>query len=162
MTTLFRSLVRPLFALALLATLAISGLNTVWAESIGYVDFARITNSYEQLQSFSNDSKIKEAELNKMRADYIKQVEDSRRVNAGNPITTQNLEKQLQEKLRLKMEEYSQWTEEKAKALDAKMTTIIKTVAQRQGISVVLDKQVVISGGVEMTNEVIKTLNQTP
>jgi outer membrane protein len=143
----------------LLATV-VSSATAFAADTVGYVDFAKLLSGYEQFQSFQADSKVKEAEINKMKADFVKQLEDNRKAAASNPIANENMEKQLAEKFRVRVADYQTWLNTKTKDIDTRVNATIKAVAQKQGVSVVLDKDQVLVGGVDLTNEVISTLNK--
>jgi outer membrane protein len=133
---------------------------TFAADTVGFVDFSKLLGGYEQFQSFQADSKVKEAEINKMKADFVKQLEVNNKTAASNPIQNENLEKQLAEKFRVKVTEYQTWLTNKNKEIDNRVNATIKSVATKQGVSVVLDKDQVLVGGVDLTNEVIGSLNK--
>jgi len=87
-------------------------------------------------------------------------LEDNRKATASNPIANENMEKQLAEKFRVRVADYQTWLNTKTKDIDTRVNATIKTVAQKQGVSVVLDKDQVLVGGIDLTNEVISTLNK--
>jgi len=149
-----------LFGFGLLVATTVSSLSAFAADTVGYVDFSKLLGGYEQFQSFQADSKVKEAEINKMKADFVKQLEVNNKTAASNPIQNENLEKQLAEKFRVKVTEYQTWLTNKNKEIDNRVNATIKAVATKQGVSVVLDKDQVLVGGVDLTNEVISSLNK--
>ena len=146
--------------LGLLVATTVASASAFAADTVGFVDFSKLLGGYEQFQSFQADSKVKEAEINKMKADFVKHLEDGRKTAASNPIQAENLEKQLAEKFRVKVTEYQTWLNNKNKEIDNRVNSTIKAVATKQGVSVVLDKDQVLVGGVDLTNEVISSLNK--
>lgn len=135
--------------------------SSAWADTIGYINFQKIMMGYEKAQGLMADAKVKEAEVQKVKADYIKQIEDSRKLNAKTPLITQNLEKQLQGQLEVKVRELQSWGVGQQQLIETTISQTIKQVAQQKGISVVLDQQAVITGGVDLTGDVVLQLNRT-
>jgi Skp family chaperone for outer membrane proteins len=129
------------------------------AETIGYVDMGRVYNGYKKAQQVMADIKVKEADLRKMQADYVKQLEESRAQNTSNPVAASQLEKDLNTKLEAKLNEYRDWAAARQKELDDSLDLAIQNTAKAKGISVVLNKQAVYVGGVDMTNDVLAKLN---
>ena len=155
-----RKVMPCLVGLGVLVATAVTSASAFAADTVGFVDFSKLLSGYEQFQSFQADSKVKEAEINKMKADFVKQLEVNNKAAASNPIQNENLEKQLAEKFRVKVTEYQTWLNTKNKEIDTRVNTTIKAVATKQGVSVVLDKDQVLVGGVDLTNEVITVLNK--
>ncbi|XVJ51241.1 MAG: OmpH family outer membrane protein [Vampirovibrio sp.] len=133
-----------------------------WADVVGYVDYDKVRNGYEKAQTLIADIKVKEADLRKTEADFVKQIEDSRKANAKNPIATKSLEQQLETKLRTEVKAYQDWSNTSLKTIDDAVTNTIKKVAQQKGATVVVDQQAVIWGGVDLTPDIIRTLNTLP
>lgn len=146
-------------ALSTLAVLTIGSSINAFADSIGLVDLDKIVTGYNKAQSVMADIKVKEAELRKMQADYVKQLEESRKNNPKNPVANDQLEKDLNVKLNAKLTEYRDWTVNKQKEIDTDLETTIKEVAKGKNVDVVLSKQAVFQGGTDITNDVLSRLN---
>jgi Skp family chaperone for outer membrane proteins len=161
MTNGLFSTVRKQITLLTLAVVVMVGLAVPsWAaDTIGVVDFNKVLSAYEQFQTYQADDKVKQAELNKLKADILKQLEDSRKKNAATPIQTENLEKQLSTQFRTRFTEYQTWATNKGKEIETQVNSTIKNTAQKQGVSIVLDRGQVLTGGIDITNEVITGLN---
>ncbi|HEY9745152.1 MAG TPA: OmpH family outer membrane protein [Oculatellaceae cyanobacterium] len=147
-------------------TLAVSMLVAVFgalqayaADSIGTVDYDKLLRSYNKAQLFSDDMKIKEQDLEKMRAEFVKQIREAKTKQPNNPVAVEQLQKTLEEKLNTKLNEYRNFQEAQAKALENEMNTAIETVARSKNLSVILAKQTVFVGGTDITNEVLARLN---
>ena len=130
------------------------------AEGVGVVDVAKIYSSYDSAQQIMAEIKVKEADLRKMQADYVKQLEESKQKNLNNPITTQQMEKDLNAKLNAKLNEYRDWAETKQKGLENTINNVIDLMAKTKGLDVILSKQAVFQGGTDITTDVISKLNQ--
>lgn len=129
------------------------------ADTIGTVDYDKLVRSYNKAQIFNDDMKAKEADLEKMRAEFVKQIREAKTKQPNNPIAVDQLQKSLEDKLAVKVNEYRDSQEAQAKSLETSMNTAIETVARSKNLSVILAKQTVLIGGTDITNEVLAKLN---
>jgi len=143
-----------------LLVIAVGGMRAAFAaDTIGTVDYDKLIRSYNKAQVFQDDMKSKQADLEKMRADYIKQIREAKTKQPNNPVAVEQLQKSLEEKLEGKVNEYSNLQESQAKSLENEMNNTIETVAKSKNLSVVLAKQTVFVGGTDITNDVLTRLN---
>jgi outer membrane protein len=149
-----------------LLTLAVSALVLVFgtigayaADTIGMVDIEKLTRSYNKAQLFNDDMKIKEQELEKMRAEFVKQIREAKTKQPNNPVAVEQLQKGLEEKLNTKINEYRNFSEAQSRALENEMNAAIESVAKSKNLSVILAKQAVFVGGTDITNDVLARLN---
>jgi Skp family chaperone for outer membrane proteins len=165
MNVRFKSNVKRAQALLLAAVFA-AGLVSLpisaQAAGVGVVDVAKVYSSYDSAQRIMAEIKVKEADLRKMQADYVKQLEESKSQNPNNPIGTQQMEKDLNDKLNAKLNEYRDWAETKQKELENTINNVIDLMAKTKGLDVILSKQAVFQGGTDITTDVITKLNQKP
>jgi outer membrane protein len=129
------------------------------ADTIGTVDYDKLVRSYNKAQIFNDDMKAKEADLEKMRAEFVKQIREAKTKQPNNPVAVDQLQKSLEDKLAVKVNEYRDSQEAQAKSLENAMNTAIETVAHSKNLSVILAKQTVLVGGTDITNEVLSKLN---
>ena len=148
------------------ATLALSALiltagaaRALAADTIGTVDYDRLVRSYNKAQAFSDDMKTKEAELEKTRADYVKQIRDTKTKSPNNPVAVDQLQKKLEDQLNAKVETFRTQQEGQAKLIEAEMNSAIEGAAKAKSLSVVLAKQTVFVGGTDITTDVLSRLN---
>ncbi len=148
-------------AIALMVTVVFtfSAMPMAQADSIGYVDFDKILSGYDKALSILSDIKVREAEIRKMQADFVKQVEVSHKNSPKNPVSANQLEKELNQKLQAKVQEYRDWATVQQKAIDQSLENAIKEVAATKSIDVVLTRNAVFDGGTDLTNEVLAKLN---
>jgi Skp family chaperone for outer membrane proteins len=147
---------------ALLAALLATVLTPVasFAEVIGVVDLDKIMSNYAKAQGVMADIKVREAELRKLQADYAKQLEDARKTDAKSPVASSQLEKDLTGKLTAKVNEYRDWTATQQKSIDLALETSIRDAAKARNVEVVISKQAVFQGGVDITNDILTRLNK--
>lgn len=129
------------------------------ADTIGMVDTEKLMRSYNKAQLFNDDMKIKEQELEKMRAEFVKQIREAKTKQPNNPVAVEQLQKGLEEKLNTKLNEYRNFNEAQSRALEAEMNSAIEGVAKSKNLSVILAKQAVFVGGTDITNDVLARLN---
>jgi outer membrane protein len=143
---------------ALLAGMLSMGM--AMAEVIGVVDLDKVMSNYNKAQSVLADIKVREADLRKLQADYAKQLEDAKKNNPKNPIAADQMEKDLTNKLTVRINEYRDWTATKQKEIDTALEVSIRDAAKAKGVNVVLSKQAVFDGGVDITNDILSRLNK--
>lgn len=144
-----------LLAVALATTTGLGAL----ADVVGFVDSNKLQGSSDKSQALVADINSRKADLRKIEADYAKQIQDARKANAKNPVATKGLEQQLQSQYEAKVKEFANWQKTRMEAYATEIDNAIKTVAQRKGVNVVVDSQAIYFGGIDLTNDVISTLN---
>jgi Skp family chaperone for outer membrane proteins len=132
------------------------------ADTIGTIDYEKLVRSYNKAQMFNDDMKAKEADLEKMQAEFVKQIREAKTKQPNNPVAVDQLQKSLEDKLAAKVNEYRDTQASKAKSLEDAMTTTIQDVARGKNLSVIIAKQSVFVGGTDITNDVLTRLNATP
>ncbi|MBY0404230.1 MAG: OmpH family outer membrane protein [Cyanobacteria bacterium] len=152
------SLKKGIFALSALTVVSVTSV-AAYADSIGIVDIDKVIGGYNKAQTVMADIKVKEAELRKMQAEFVKQMEESKKNNPKNPVANEQLEKDLNNKLNARLTEYRDWTANKQKEIDTDLETTIKDIAKGKNIDVVLSKQAVFQGGTDITNDILVKLN---
>lgn len=154
---------RSTFGKVLLAgVLAISagfGSLAARADEVGTIDLEKVLRGYEAYQAFVADQKVREAELRKMQADFVKQLEESRKNDAKNPVATNQLEKNLNEQLQTKVTEYQKWVTSRQDSFETNLDQVIGSVAKSKGVDVVMGKQGIYYGGMDLTADVLRQLN---
>lgn len=129
------------------------------AATIGYIDGQKVFSSYEKTKKVQEQLKKKEQLLQDEVAKRQKQVEKEKNKN----ISDGDLRK-LVEKFKQELEpQQNDMIESQKKMMQEIQDDIVKAseaIAKRMGFEVVLDKQIIITGGTDITDEVIKQLNK--
>lgn len=130
--------------LGLIAALALSPGAPVLGQSftIGYVDMARAVNAHPRRQA---------SERALQEFFQAKQREFQQRTRGMNAVQRQELDRQLQQQFISKREEL-------IGGLDKDIRSSVENVAQERGVSIVLDRNVVLYGGTDLTDAVIAKL----
>lgn len=154
-----KQLQKAALALATVGVFSVGSWMAAYADTIGTVDLDKIVAGYNKAQSVMADIKVKEAELRKMQAEFVKQLEEAKKNQPKNPVANEQLEKDLNSKLNTKLTEYRDWAATKQKEIDNDLDSTIKAVAKAKGVDVVLSKQAVFQGGTDITNDILSKLN---
>ncbi|MDD3012261.1 MAG: OmpH family outer membrane protein [Candidatus Gastranaerophilales bacterium] len=127
------------------------------ADQLGVVDINKILQDYSKSQSARADIKIKEAEIQK----FIENAKKS--VNAAKTKTEKKkLEAKYNTDLKQKVTAINAAQSRKLQEIQTNIFNAVKCVAAQKQISTVLTKESVILGGENLTDEVIKVLNEQP
>lgn len=141
-------------ALALLAGLAQAASFT----NIGVIDVQKV------FKEFKETSKA-QTELAKQEASFKKEFEESQKKleaaekEGKSKDELDKMKKELEQKLSPKRDSLLQLNEQLTSKLQLEILDSVKKVAKKVGVEVVLDKQVVITGGMDLSEMVITELN---
>ena len=126
--------------------------------SIGFIDVQKVFKGY------SETSKA-QAELSKEEAAFKKDFDASqKKLEAAKAAKKSDKEietmtKQLEEELAPKREKLMKMNDELTSRLQKDIMTSVKSIAKNLGLDIVLDKQVIIDGGMDISDMVINKLN---
>lgn len=127
----------------------------VSAKNTGVVDLSKVIENYTKAQEVAADLKLKEGELQK----FITEAQEKIK-KAESPVEKKNLEEKLGEQFNIKRNAFAKEQSEKWQNIENKVFEKIKKVAAEKKLDIVLNKQSVIIGGNDITEEVIKQLNE--
>lgn len=149
---MFRSM---MIASAVLASVLVAP--AAFAQTIGYVDTARVLVSYKGAQSASAQVQKELAALQKEFAERQKKIADAQKSGKSQAELQKLIEQYEKELIPLK---------ERAAKLDQRLSADVRTkiisqiqaIAKKRKVDLVLDKGAVYYGGVDLTDDVIKSL----
>jgi len=125
-----------------------------YAVGTAIVDLDKIRENYTAAQELAADLNVKETELKKFVEEAQKQVQ-----NAKTPLEKKNLEEKLGEQFNIKRNAYAKDQAQKWGVIEDVVVKAIKDVSNSKKFDLVLNKQVVIDGGTDITDDVIAKLN---
>jgi len=147
---------------------AFSGVSSAKDSNFGFVDTQKIFQSSklaEELTSAQNDVKVRESDFSKETLDKSKLLEDARAKKVSD-AELRKMQEQFQKDLEAKRanlellkENKQKELEEDSKKLKEQVEDAIKNVAKDKQIDIVVDKQAILFGGTDITDDVIKKLN---
>ena len=141
----------------LLAVIVIAGVAS--AANIGYIDVQKVFREFKETATAQE-------ELGKKEEAFKKEFEESQKKLSeaeANGKTQEELTKMkadLEKQLTPKRENLLRLNEQLTVKLQLEILESVKKVAKKVGIDMVLDKQVVITGGVDLSEMVVNELNK--
>jgi len=147
--------VKKVFAFVL--TLLFLG-NAAFA-AIGHIDVQKVFREYKETKKAQEELSKKEEAFKKEFESSQKKLADAER-DGKDRTELEKMRKDLEQKLSPKREELLKLNERLTVQLQQKILDAVKKVAKKVGIDLVLDKQVVITGGMDLTEMVVTELNK--
>lgn len=124
------------------------------AEVVGIVDFDKIVDNYSKVKTVSNEISDRYAEIQRYTLDKEREYK-----KLSTPLERKNFEEATARELSKKQEAYLKLKDKKEAEIDLAIKNAIKLVAMESKVTTVLEKSVVFFGGVDLTDKVVKQLN---
>ncbi|PIS29448.1 hypothetical protein COT42_05325 [Candidatus Saganbacteria bacterium CG08_land_8_20_14_0_20_45_16] len=127
--------------------------------NIGFIDVQKVFKEYRETDKA-------QTKLNKQEESFKKEFEKSQEKlekaekDGKSKEDLDKMKKEFEEKLAPKRESLLKLNEQLTAKLQLEILDSVKNVAKKVGIDMVLDKQVVITGGMDLTEMVINELNK--
>ncbi|NQT29472.1 MAG: OmpH family outer membrane protein [Candidatus Saganbacteria bacterium] len=148
------------FVVILLIMAFISGVAAMAsAASIGYIDVQKVFREYKATEKAQKDLAKEEEAFKKSFEESQAKLEKAEK-DGKSTEEIDKLRKKLEESLAPKREKLLRLNEELTAKLQLQILDAVNTVAKKVGIDLVLDKQVVITGGMDLTDMVVNELNK--
>ncbi|MFH1710410.1 MAG: OmpH family outer membrane protein [bacterium] len=129
------------------------------ATSIGYIEVQKVFKEYKETAKAQEQVAKEEEAFKKDFDDSQKKLGEAEKKNMKKE-DLEKLRKELEDKLMPKRQSLITLNEKLTTKLQADILAAVKEVAKKVGIDVVFDKQVIITGGVDLTEMVINKLNE--
>ena len=129
------------------------------AETIGYIDVQKVFSSYKATKTAQTKIAKKEAAYKKEFDKYQKIIEDARKAKKPQK-EIDALIKKYEKKLQPMKKELVQLNNILTTKLQNDIVSTVKVVAKELGVDLVLDKQALIVGGMDLSGMVINKLNK--
>lgn len=127
--------------------------------SIGYIDVQKVFAGYKETSKAQEQLKKEEEEFKKDFEARQKKLEEENK-KGKSKAEVDELTKKLEEELLPKREKLLKMSEELTVKLQRDIVGSVKEVSKNLGLDLVLDKQVIIDGGIDITDMVINKLNK--
>lgn len=147
-------MLKKLFVLTAVMSIILGCSAKSMAGGTAVVDLDKIRENYTAAQELAADLKVKEAELKTFIDNAQKQIDE-----AKTPLEKKNLEEKLGQQFNIKRNAYAKDQAAKWAVIEDKVVSSIKEVSDAKKYDIVLNKQVVIDGGCDITEEIIAKLN---
>ncbi|MFA5878886.1 MAG: OmpH family outer membrane protein [Candidatus Margulisiibacteriota bacterium] len=146
-----------IFGVALFCSLFLIN-SKAFADNIGFIDMQKILMSYDE-------AKNAEVEFKKKQDDYQKQFDEKQvqiekaKTDKKSDAEIKELITRLEKELEPKKQELIRLNQELTTKLRTKIFTAAEAVSKEYGLDIILDRQVVLIGGFDVTDFVLKKLN---
>ena len=127
--------------------------------SIGFIDVQKVFTEYKETEKAQTELEKQEEEFKKGLEEGQKKLEKAEKEGKGKE-DLEKIKKELEEKLNPKRESLLRLNQQLTGKLQLEILDAVKNVSKKVGIDMVLDKQVVITGGMDLTELVINDLNK--
>ncbi len=150
---------RKLIALALTLAFLGSVASAATFTNIGFIDVQKVFREYRETEKAQE-------ELSKQEEAFKKEFEESQgklekaEKEGKSAEELEKMKKEFEEKLAPKRDSLLMLNQQLSGKLQLEILESVKKVAKKVGIDIVLDKQVVITGGMDLTEMVINELNK--
>ena len=146
-----------LLALTLISLFVFTTFSTATeAKDMGVVDLNKVIDNYTEAQKVAADLKVKENELQSFVEEAQKKIKDGK-----TPVEKKNLEDKFSEEFNIKRNAYVKAQSEKWDKVEDNILKGIQEIYTRKKMEMVFNKQSVILGGTDITDELIKNLNES-
>lgn len=125
-------------------------------QNVGFIDVNYIVNNSKQTQALKQKQDTLTVELQKFGI-----TEKEKMMNSKTSLNKQELEKDLIKKVSLKKEDLEKEYRENFISVQQKIKTAVATVEKQKHIDLVFTKDSLVSGGVDLTKDVIEVLDST-
>ena len=128
-----------------------------FAYTIGYVDTAKVLQSYKGAQSAQKQMQEEMAEYQKAFLDRQKKIQEAQKAGKS-AAELQKLTEQYEKELAPLKQKAASLEQRLSKDVKTKIEAKINTIAKNRKVDVVVDKAVILYGGVDLTTDVINSL----
>lgn len=125
-----------------------------FAGGIGYVDYNKVLTEYQYAKTSMREVEKKNIEINA----YLKQKE-AEFSKLETPLQKQKFETTVQQELRVKEQALNEFKVKREEAIYKRIHAVSEKIRVNKGFDAILDARSIFSGGVDVTDEMIKTLN---
>ena len=130
-------------------------LTPVFAGGVGYVDYEKIFNNYKYAQTSAQEIQQKEIEFRK----YLEKKEEEYN-KLETPLQRQKFEAVAQREIAVSEKNFVEYKDKKEEDVYNRIHAVCEKIRLEKGLDALLDSRCVFSGGTDITDEVIKKLNE--
>ena len=128
----------------------------VYAGGVGYIDYQKVIDNYQFAKSTITEIQNKHNEIEK----YLEQKEIEFN-KLETPLQKQKFEATVQNELRTKEAAFNDFREKKEEAVYTRIHAVSEKIRLEKGFDAILDIRSVFTGGVDITDELVKALNSS-
>lgn len=138
----------------LLVCLALLLVLPSYAGGVGYIDYEKVLAECQFAKTTAREIETKAKEIEK----YLENKEDEFS-KLDSPVQRQKLEATVRNEMRTKETAFNDFREKREEAVYTRIHAVSEKIRLEKGLDAILDMRSVFSGGVDITDELIKKLN---
>lgn len=151
---------KNILKIIIICFILIVAMEAAFAETIGYIDVQKVFNSYTATKTAQAQISKKEEAYKKEFDKYQKIIEAAKKANKPQK-EIDALVSQYEKKLEPLKEELVNLNNALTGKLQNEIVKAVQLVAKELGVDIVLDKQALVIGGMDLSGMVINKLNKT-
>ena len=128
----------------------------VFAGGTGYIDYDKVVAEYRYAQISLREINTKAQEIEK----YLEAKEEEFS-KLESPVQKQKLESTVRNEMKTKETAFNEFRDKREEAVYNKIHAVSEKIRMEKGLDAILDRRSVFSGGIDITDELIKKLNST-
>lgn len=125
-----------------------------FAGGVGYIDYQKVFENYQYAKTSMREIQNKEAEIQK----YL-DAKEAEFDKLETPVQKKKFQASVQAEMKTKEAAFNDFREKKEEAVYQRIHAVTEKIRLEKGLDAVLDARSVFSGGVDITDTLIKTLN---
>lgn len=142
-----------------LAAVFLTGVAHAAMDTIGYIDVQKVFKEYKETDKAQKELSKDEESFKKDFEASQKKLADAEK-SGKKQEELDKMKKELEDKLAPKRDALVKKNQEMTGKIQASILDAVKKVSKKVGVDIVLDKQVLIVGGMDLTDMVITELNK--
>ena len=126
----------------------------VLAGGVGYINYPKVVENYQFAKTSMREIEAKSAEIEK----YLQQKEEEFN-KLTTPMQKQKFEANVKAELKVRETAFNDFRNKKEETVYTRIHAVSEKIRLEKGLDAVLDSRSVFSGGVDITDDLIKALN---
>jgi len=126
-----------------------------FAGGVGYINYEKVTENYTFAKKSINEFEVKSSEIKQY---LVKKEQEFAKLET--PLQKKKFEETVQAELKAKEDAFNKFRETREEEVYHKIYAVAEKIRLEKGLDVLIDARGVFSGGVDITDDLIKKLNQ--
>ena len=125
-----------------------------YAGGVGYINYDKILNEYQFAKTSMREIQTKANEIEK----YLEAKEEEFS-KLDSPVQKKKLEATVRNEMKTKEAAFNDFRSKREELVYTKIHAVSEKIRMEKGLDAILDQKCVFSGGIDITDELIKKLN---